>query len=681
LYLIEPISLNKMNIKVCTIFLTLFLLQKTLHAQVCNQLGQTPASAFPVCGTTSFSQTTVPICLNGIVPVPCPATNVTFYDRNPYWYKFTCFTSGTLGFFITPLTLSDDYDWQLFDVTGKNPNDVFTDATMFVACNWSGEGGITGASNAGTSLVVCEGLGRPLFSSMPLLQAGKNYLLLVSHFTISQSGYQLQFSGGTASITDPTLPILQSARVNCDGTEVTIRLNKKMKCSSLVLNGSDFQLSTGIAAITNASGLGCSNSFDMDSVLITLNNPLPPGTYSIAASMGDDGNTLLDNCNRSVPVQASVSFTVDALLPTPMDSLVKVNCKPASLQLVFKNPIRCSSIAPNGSDFMLNGTQPFSIVSASGSCTNGVTSIITLNLNGTIFTAGSFQLQLVRGTDGNTIISDCGVETPAGATLSFNTKDSVSAKFSFNTLLGCKYDVINFFHGGGNGVNSWNWNFGNSISTSQNPSGILFPANGQYPVQLIVGNGFCKDSIRTVITLNNEVKANFNVSSEICPQDKVEIINISTGSIDSWQWNFGNGNTSTQKNPLPYQYVNTAMDTYYSISLIAVNTNLGCSDTVTKTVKAISNCTILVPTGFTPNGDGLNDFLYPLNTIKAEALDFKIFNRWGQLIFHTNIGSKKWDGSINGKPQDPGVYVWMLSYTHKDTGKKFFLKGHTTLIR
>ena len=670
-----------MNIKVCAIVLSLILFQKSLQAQVCNQLGQTPASAFPVCGTTLFSQTTVPICLNGIVPVPCPASNVTFYDRNPYWYKFTCFTTGTLGFFITPLTLSDDYDWQLFDVTGKNPNDVFTDATMFVACNWSGEGGITGASNAGTSLIVCEGLGRPLFSSMPVLQAGKNYLLLVSHFTISQSGYQLQFSGGSASITDPTLPILQSARVNCDGTEITIRLNKKMKCSSLVLNGSDFQLSTGISAISNVSGLGCANSFDMDSVLITLSNPLPQGTYSIAARMGDDGNTLLDNCNRSVPLQSSVSFTVNALLPTAMDSLVKVNCKPSSLRLIFKNPIRCSSIAPNGSDFILSGTQPFSIVSATGVCVNGVTSSITLYLNNTIYTSGTFQVQLVRGSDGNTIISDCGVETPAGASLSFSTKDSVSAKFSFNTLLGCKYDVISFFHSGDNGVNNWNWNFGNSISISQNPSGISFPANGQYPVQLIAGNGFCTDTTRTIIVLNNEVKAAFNVSSEICPQDKVEITNTSIGIVDSWQWNFGNGNTGTQKDPLPFQYNNVGRDTYYIISLVAVNNNLGCSDTAFKTVKAISNCTILVPTGFTPNGDGLNDFLYPLNTIKAEALDFKIFNRWGQLIFHSNSGSKKWDGKINGILQDPGVYVWMLGYTHKDTGKKFFLKGNTTLIR
>ena len=672
-----------MNTKAGTILTVFFLLllQNNLKAQTCNQLGQTPASAFPVCGTTTFSQSTVALCVNGVVPAPCQGANVIFYDRNPYYYKFTCFTSGTLGLIITPLTLADDYDWQLFDVTGKNPDNIFTDASMFVACNWSGDGGVTGASASGTSLIVCEGPGKPLFSKMPVIQAGRDYLLLVSHFTISQSGYKLQFTGGNSSITDPLLPALSSARTNCNGTQITVRLNKKMKCSSLVLNGSDFQISSGAATITSASGLGCSSSFEMDSVLVTLSNPLPAGTYTIAAKPGDDGNTLLDNCDREIANQSSVFFIVDALSPIPMDSLSPVNCAPSSLQLVFKNAIKCNSIAADGSDFLLSGIQPFSISSASGVCTNGVSTVINLQLNGTIFTAGSFQLQLKRGTDGNTIISECGVETPAGAVLPFITKDTVNAQFSYTILYGCRFDTINFFHAGGNGVINWNWDFGNNTSNIQNPPGIVFNANGQYTVQLAVGNGICRDSSQAVIVLNNEVKADFNVTPEICPQDSAVIKNNSTGVIDSWQWNFGYGNSSTLKDPLPFQYINTGRDAFFTISLVAVNNALGCRDSAMVRVKAISNCTILVPTGFTPNGDGLNDYLFPLNTIKAGSLDFKIFNRWGQLIFHSNSGLKKWDGRINGVLQNPGVYIWMLSYIHKDTGKKYFLKGSTTLIR
>ncbi|MEO7210545.1 MAG: PKD domain-containing protein, partial [Chitinophagaceae bacterium] len=92
-------------------------------AQACTNLGQNPTSAFPVCGTSVFTQNTVPLCPGQAVPGPCNGVGgVTLTDINPYWYKFTCFSSGSLGFVITPNDLNDDYDWQLFDVTGHNPN-------------------------------------------------------------------------------------------------------------------------------------------------------------------------------------------------------------------------------------------------------------------------------------------------------------------------------------------------------------------------------------------------------------------------------------------------------------------------------------------------------------------------------------------------------------------------------
>src|SRR5688500_12749827 len=121
--------------------------------QDCTELGQNPGTAFPVCGTSVFTQTQVKLCGNREVPSPC--NNPLITDKNPYWYKFTCFTGGTLGFLITPANLADDYDWQLFDITGESPSKVYTKSSLFVACNWSGEVGKTGASDAGTSLTVC----------------------------------------------------------------------------------------------------------------------------------------------------------------------------------------------------------------------------------------------------------------------------------------------------------------------------------------------------------------------------------------------------------------------------------------------------------------------------------------------------------------------------------------------
>ena len=55
--------------------------------------------------------------------------------------------------------------------------------------------------------------------------------------------------------------------------------------------------------------------------------------------------------------------------------------------------------------------------------------------------------------------------------------------------------------------------------------------------------------------------------------------------------------------------------------------------------------------------------------------------RLGERVFHTTDWTKKWDGTINGNPQDTGVYVWILKYTNRDTGKRVFQRGSTVLIR
>jgi len=102
-------------------------LPAALQAQfsACTTLGQTPATAFPVCGSDTFAQKTVPACVNGNIPViKCSdpqAAKITYQDLNPYWYKFTCFKAGTLQLTIIPNNLNDDYDWQLFDVTNNRP--------------------------------------------------------------------------------------------------------------------------------------------------------------------------------------------------------------------------------------------------------------------------------------------------------------------------------------------------------------------------------------------------------------------------------------------------------------------------------------------------------------------------------------------------------------------------------
>jgi gliding motility-associated-like protein len=667
-------------VKIIFFFFLCFHFIQIANGQTCTTLGQTPSTAFPVCGTSIFSQTTVPYCGGRSVPGPCSTTD-SLTDTNPFWYKFTCFKAGTLGFLITPVDLSDDYDWQLFDVTGHDPNEIYTNPRLFVSCNWSGNTGLTGASPAGQKLNNCAGPTYPTFSSMPTLHVNHQYLLLVSHFTKykpGQDGYQLSFGGGTASITDTIAPALQSLSSSCDATNIFIKTNKKMKCSSLASNGSDFEIIPAVAKVVNAQSF-C-DAFDMDSLVIKLDKPLPPGNYTLSIKKGSDGNTLLDNCGTNIPVGNSLPLQIIPLAPTQMDSLTPVTCAPQSLQLVFKKNISCNSISTDGSDFIVQGPSPVNVVSASGNCTNGMTKIININLSGPIVNGGLYKIILKEGNDGNTLVDECAQETPPGSSLSFLIKDTVSAAFSYSIKKGCDYDTVYFTNAGKNQINQWFWQFDyNGTSSLQNPVSY-FDSFGKKQIILSVSNGFCSDTVRSEIVLDNELKASFETNNILCPEDSAIFKNTSVGNIVSYYWNFQNGNISENKNPGPQKYPVLLAEHDYPVSLIVQN-DLGCYDTAVNNIRALKSCYIAVPSAFTPNGDGLNDYLYPLNAYKAGKLTFRVYNRAGQLLFETHDWTRKWDGTFKGEPQDAGAFVWTLKYVLRDTGKPVFMKGSTILVR
>lgn len=651
----------------------------------CTAIGQNPETAFPVCGVKKFTQNSVPLCGGREIPgIKCPPGHT---DMNPFWYKFTCYSTGTLGLLITPHDLSEDYDWQLFDVTNVPVSQVYTNTRLFVASGWSGESGLTGASNAGTSLEVCGGFGKPLFSSMPTIQKGHEYLLLISHFVeTSLSGYDLEFSG-TGSITDPVIPQISNVVYDCTTPSIRVKLNKRVQCSSLAANGSDFALSGAAGpVITGASGVNCNNGFDFDSVVLTLSGPLPAGNYSVNLKTGTDGNSVLDPCGNAgggagVP---PTPLTVAPQLPSLLDHVVPVSCMPNTVRVVLNQAVRCSSIAPNGSDFVITGNTPVTIQSAAGAhCKSGsLTDTIELQLSNVIYNAGAYQVRLRSGSDGNTLLSECWQATPAGATLPFNTSDTVNANFTYTMTLDCEYDTVRLTHPGNNGVNSWLWSSdGVPFSTEQNPI-KAYSVFGQHTLKLVVSNGTCSDSTTTDILLDNELNADFAASADIlCPQESVTFTNKSTGkNIIGYRWIFGNGIMTTTPNPLPQTYPQLRNERDYPVSLIAQSA-MNCFDTATHLIKVVPSCYIDVPTAFSPNGDGINDYLYPLNGYKAINLRFAVYNRLGQLIFESNDWRYKWDGTLGGRPQGIGTYVWMLSYTNKDNGQKVFKKGVAVLVR
>jgi len=119
------------------------------------------------------------------------------------------------------------------------------------------------------------------------------------------------------------------------------------------------------------------------------------------------------------------------------------------------------------------------------------------------------------------------------------------------------------------------------------------------------------------------------------------------------------------------------LEQFYDIS---IKTAAGCTTVDNQLVKVIKEVKVYVPTAFTPNNDGLNDFLKPIMLGIKELKYFRIYHRNGQLVYDFNSNHPGWDGKIGGLLQSTGVYVWMFQGTGWDK-KLYTQKGTLALIR
>lgn len=113
---------------------------------------------------------------------------------------------------------------------------------------------------------------------------------------------------------------------------------------------------------------------------------------------------------------------------------------------------------------------------------------------------------------------------------------------------------------------------------------------------------------------------------------------------------------------------------------IAIETAAGCLTVDTQLVKVFKEVNFYVPSGFTPNLDGLNDFLKPIPVGIKELKYFRIYNRWGQLVFDLKQDPRGWNGTIGGKLQATQVVVWMAEGVGIND-RTYKQKGTCVLIR
>lgn len=146
-----------------------------------------------------------------------------------------------------------------------------------------------------------------------------------------------------------------------------------------------------------------------------------------------------------------------------------------------------------------------------------------------------------------------------------------------------------------------------------------------------------------------------------------------TGAED-YTWTPSNGLSSTTiSNPIAQPDDTTT----YIVTGVDEN---GCIDIDTITLNVIGELVIGLPTAFSPNGDGINDFWTPMYSGSGFLDSYLIYNRWGQLVYQGDAASQGWNGEFEAELQPIGTFTVIIkAHTTKDEAK--FITGNFTLVR
>ncbi len=224
-------------------------------------------------------------------------------------------------------------------------------------------------------------------------------------------------------------------------------------------------------------------------------------------------------------------------------------------------------------------------------------------------------------------------------------------------------------------VTGWHWAFGDGQSSNlQNPENT-YAGSGTYSVLLEATSALgCKDTVIKDVFVNPIPDADFSITpNPALVLEDVHFVDESNGNgINDWLWFFGDGQGSNLQNPI-YSY-DLGGDYYVTLE---VTDSLGCQDTITKLIS-IALLPVL-PTGFSPNGDGEND-IFIIRGGAFKSVDFRIYNEWGELIFVSDKQADGWDGTYNGAEAPMGVYTWTF-VVEIASGRVVKGSGDVTLIR
>lgn len=178
------------------------------------------------------------------------------------------------------------------------------------------------------------------------------------------------------------------------------------------------------------------------------------------------------------------------------------------------------------------------------------------------------------------------------------------------------------------------------------------------------------------------VEADFSMAPSVVAMEnpEVQFTDLSTGATE-WFWDFGDGNSSTEKSP-GHKYEAPGI---YDITLIVSWAENGeCTDTITQQLEIFSSTytsefNFYIPNSFTPNADGVNDYFHPIGSgIKDQLI--QVYDRWGAQVYEGKGPGAQWDGTIDGKQAHNGLYFYKIEVVDIRNDHHYY-SGNVTLFR
>jgi gliding motility-associated-like protein len=269
-----------------------------------------------------------------------------------------------------------------------------------------------------------------------------------------------------------------------------------------------------------------------------------------------------------------------------------------------------------------------------------------------------------------------GCSNTALSIVSVITCDIPEAEFSGTPTVMCEAGCVAFTDLSTNSPTSWSWSFPGATpatSTLQNPTNICYTSDGSYDVQLIATNASGSDTLLKPGYITVGVPEQVTISGNLLITSCEETVLTAVPSDGTYTWgpastlSSSSGASVTAKPPATQQYY------------VTYTSPEGCTDSDTTVVVVDDINTYFLPTGLTPNNDGVNDEIH----LHGRGIDFftlKIYDRIGEKVFETSDINKGWDGRLLGLAMNNGVFVYVLDITFCN-GENVKKHGDITLVK